>query len=210
MVLQLKSYKVRYGKNKLFSYPNIEVCEENCVCLMGNSGCGKTTLLNSLFSVDFSGKAEYDIATLFGRNIKLWGENKYENLSYMPQYAQDGLNPLITVENQLKLIVKCNKSSIGGEDIKKYLEELKLEEKVMKLYPVELSGGMKQRVAMLLGFVKKPKLFVLDEPSSALDYITLFDIVSFLKRRKEEGSSLLIVSHDETFVKNLADKVYVL
>ena len=208
MVLELKNYKAKYNKDKFFAYPDIELYEGSCLCLMGSSGCGKTTLLSSLFSIEFLGEVEYDVANLLGKDINSLKENKYGYLSYMPQYAQDALNPLLNIGQQIQLIMKSNKNNIRYENIKSYLEELELGKKVMKMYPHELSGGMKQRVVMLLGFVKNPKLFILDEPSSALDYITLFSIVKFLKKRKEEGTSLFIVSHDEIFVKNLADKVY--
>lgn len=69
---------------------------------------------------------------------------------------------------------------------------------------------MKQRIALLLGFIKKPALFVLDEPSSALDYITLRKAVHFLARRKEEGCAILMVSHHRGFAAGIADKITVL
>lgn len=207
MVLELKNYKAKYDKVKFFTYPDIKIYEGNCICIMGSSGCGKTTLLSSIFSMEFSGEVEYDTAMLFGEDIRELKENKYRNLSYMPQYAQDALNPLLSIGQQIELVMENN---IKYGNTKNYLQELELEEKIMKMYPHELSGGMKQRIVMLLGFIKRPKLFVLDEPSSALDYITLFSIVRFLKKRKEEGTSLFIVSHDKSFVKSLADKVYIL
>lgn len=207
MILKIKNYNINHG-NKNFTYPDLEIKEGECISLMGSSGCGKTTLLNSLFSLNFQGKAQWEEALLFSKDIKLWGEEKYEALSYMPQYAQDGFNPLMTIEKHMELVLENNRSNGGQENVKKYLEELELKEDILKLYPSELSGGMKQRAAILLGFIKSPKLFVLDEPSSALDYYTVLKIVLFLKKRKEEGTSLLIVSHDEVFVDSLSDRVY--
>jgi ABC-type dipeptide/oligopeptide/nickel transport system ATPase subunit len=208
MILETKNYKIKYDKEKTFTYPDIKIEEGSCVSLMGSSGCGKTTLLNSLFSIDFHGEVNYHIARLFNKDIKLWTEDKYQVLSYMPQYAQDGLNPLLTIEKQIELVMKNNKNNIGSVNVKKYMEELELKEDILKLYSSELSGGMKQRIAILLGFIKAPRLFVFDEPSSALDYYTMFKIVGFLKKRKEEGTSLLIVSHDEVFVESLSDVIY--
>jgi len=66
---------------------------------------------------------------------------------------------------------------------------------------------MKQRVVILMGFIKQPRLFILDEPSSALDFMTLSKTMDFLKKRKHEGAGLIVVSHHLGFATSIADKV---
>jgi ABC-type glutathione transport system ATPase component len=206
----LKKFKVRHGKQAAwFNYPDLALEQGCCFVLMGKTGCGKTTLLNALFQYSFSGEVAYEKAEIFGNDWRDWGKNRYEFISYMPQYAQSGLNPTLTIGEQVDL-VKRRRGANFDERQQSYFEELGLKEEIIKRYPFEISGGMKQRIALLLGFIKNPVLFVLDEPSSALDYITLRKTMNFLKRRKEEGCAILMVTHHRGFAAGIADKMTVL
>lgn len=210
MVLKLLNYKVKYeGESHWFSYPDIYLDAGKCLAILGKSGIGKTTLINSLFCKDFKGLIEYDEALILERDFSSWGKDIYEYVSYMPQFAQDGLNPSKTIKNQIDL-VKSNNISLSEEEVDLYLEDLGLDIGIKKAYPFQISGGMKQRAVLLLSFIKKPKLLVLDEPTSALDYFTSINIIDFLQKRKAEGVGMLIISHDRSFVKELADEVIVL
>lgn len=207
MILEIKNYCTTYDKKRWFSYPTIDLKGGKCVCIMGSSGCGKTTLLNSLFGLSFSGKCKYDKALILEKDIKLWGKDKYKYISYMPQFAQHGLNPCITVSEHIEYILKNNDNVADNNTISYYFDKLELGENIKDLYPKEISGGMKQRVVLLMSFIKRPKLLVLDEPSSALDYITLRNMVDFINERKSEGCGILLVSHDKNFAKALSDKI---
>jgi len=210
MIMELRKFKVRYGDNATwFNYPDIELEKGGCFVLMGKTGCGKTTLLNALFKHSFSGEVVYEKAKIVGNDWSEWGKNRYKFISYMPQYAQSGLNPSLTIGEQIDLVKRCC-GVRSDERQQSYFEELGLRKEMTKRYPFEISGGMKQRIALLMGFIKKPQLFVLDEPSSALDYITLRKTVDFLKRRKEEGCAILMVSHHRGFAAGIADKMAVM
>jgi len=210
MILELRQFKARYkAQTSWFDYPDLELEKGRCLVLMGKTGCGKTTLLNALFQYPFSGEVVYEKAEILGNDWRNWGKERYEFISYMPQYAQNGLNPSLTIGEQLDMVKRCC-SVHPGERQQSYFEELGLKKEVTKYYPFEISGGMKQRIALLIGFIKKPALFVLDEPSSALDYITLRKTMDFLRRRKEEGCAILMVSHHRGFAAGIADKVTVL
>ncbi len=210
MILELREFKARYkAQTAWFDYPDLELEKGRCLALLGKTGCGKTTLLNALFQYPFSGEVIYEKAEILGNDWRNWGMERYKFISYMPQYAQSGLNPALTIGEQIDMIKRCC-SAHTGERQQSYFEELELTKEVTKHYPFEISGGMKQRVALLIGFIKKPALFVLDEPSSALDYITLRKTMDFLRRRKEEGCAILMVSHQKGFAAGIADKVTVL
>ncbi|TEB10982.1 ATP-binding cassette domain-containing protein [Pelotomaculum propionicicum] len=209
MIVELRKFKARHGGQAAwFNYPDLELEQGQCVVLMGKTGCGKTTLLNALFQYSFPGEVDYEKAEILGVDWRDRGKNSYGLVSYMPQYAQSGLNPSLTVGEQIDLVRRCCFHPV--ENPYAYFEELGLKKDITERYPFEISGGMKQRVALLLGFIKKPALFVLDEPSSALDYITLVKTVNFLKRRKEESCAILMVSHHSGFAAGIADKVKVL
>lgn len=210
MIMELRKFKVRHGdKTAWFNYPDLELEKGCCFVLMGKTGCGKTTLLNALFQYSFSGEVVYEKAEILGDDWRDWGKNRYKFISYMPQYVQNGLNPTLTIGEQIDLVKRCC-GAHPAETQQAYFEELGLKEEIIKRYPFEISGGMKQRIALLLGFIKKPALFVLDEPSSALDYITLRKTMNFLKRRKEEGCAIFTVSHHRGFAAGIADKMTVL
>lgn len=206
MILNIIKFKARYHINSpWWSYPRLELDKGMCLAIMGKTGCGKTTLLNALFSDSFSGIMEYDVADLMEKDLRAWGRDRYQEISYMPQYAQNGLNPTLTIGEQIELVKKSCYAPEVRLDL--FFEELELETKIKSLYPFQISGGMKQRVVILMGFIKQPRLFVLDEPSSALDFMTLDKTLNFLKERKREGTSLMVVSHHLGFLTSLADKV---
>ena len=210
MVLKLINYKAKYkDEDSWFSYPNIDIEEGHCLSILGKSGIGKTTLINSLFGLNFQGIRKYDKALFLRKDLNYWGDEKYSYISYMPQFAQDGLNPSKTIGQQIDF-VKFNNGSLEDGKINLILQELGLEEDIKKLYPFQISGGMKQRVVLLLSFIKQPKLLILDEPTSALDYFTSAHIMEFLLKRKAEGVSLLMISHDRSFTNRLADEIIVL
>lgn len=206
MILKVNEFKARYHSinSPWWSYPRLELDKGRCLAIMGKTGCGKTTLLNALFSNSYAGIMEYEVAELMGKDLRAWGRD-YQTISYMPQYAQNGLNPSLTIGEQIELIKKsCNTPEVR---LDLFFKELGLEKEVSSLYPFQISGGMKQRIVILMGFIKQPKLFIMDEPSSALDYITLDKVLNFLKERKREGTSLIVVSHHLGFVTSIADKV---
>lgn len=206
-ILELKNYKISYG-NKTMIYEDIEIYEGEFIGLMGTSGCGKTSLLNSLFSYKFSGKTYYDKALLFNRDLRKWQKDMHHCISYMPQFCQDALNPKITIEEQVKLTTKGNDIEYDKVEVLKVMTMLALNEDVLNKYPFQLSGGMKQRIVLLLSYIKKPRLLILDEPSSALDLITLNAIIKFL-RTIENKCTIILVSHNEELLKNLCHRIIV-
>ena len=205
-MLTVRELRVEYARaSKRFAYPDIQIGCGECVCLSGSTGCGKTTLLNALFQPSFPGTLDYKEATLMGHDLKSFRGGIFGTISYMPQYAQDGLNPAMTVRKQIEAVAAGNSLELVQSEIKTKLSALGLEPTVLNLYPHQMSGGMKQRVALLLAHLKKPELMVLDEPSSAIDALTLRSMLDYLFDIKREGAGLLIVSHDLGFTRHIAD-----
>lgn len=189
-------------KNRVFKYPNFYLNQGFCLCIKGETGCGKTTLLNGLFGHELKSHLYYEKAEILGKDIKQNKNDLYKWVSYMPQFSQNALNPSVKIDQHIRDVEEnCRDKA----DYKGIMESLRLRIDILNKYPYELSGGMKQRVVMMLGFIKKPKLIVLDEPSTAIDAITLTETLAFMQKAKSEGVSILIATHDSGFARHIAD-----
>ena len=204
-LLDVRDLMVTYDDARYFRYPDLIVHDGQCVAVTGPTGCGKTTLLNALFEPGFSARVRHTEALLLGRALRSYGNSLFREISYMPQYAQDGLNPLITVGAQVEAVVRDNGLELSPAELDAQLSCLRLEGSVMTRFPHQLSGGMKQRIVLLMSVIKHPRLLVLDEPSSAIDALTLGIMLDFLKEAKAEDMGLLMVSHDAGFIRHIAD-----
>ena len=177
---------------------NLTVNENEFVVLVGPSGCGKSTILSIIGNLEkkSSGKVEFK-----EKNIKV---------GYM--FQEDALFPWLTVLDNCMLGLKIQKNV--NEDSKKYVKSLLKKyglENFEKSYPKELSGGMRQRVALIRTLATKPDILLLDEPFSALDYqtrITVSDDV--YKIIREEKKTAIMVTHDIHEAVSIANKVVVL
>ena len=180
---------------------SLEIKEGEFVSFLGPSGCGKTTLLSIIAGLI---EPTSGAVSLEGKKI----EESRENIGYMLQ--QDYLFPWKTIEENILLGLKI--SNRLDTNNKTYalnlLEEMGLKG-VESQYPKQLSGGMRQRVALVRTLATEPKLLLLDEPFSALDYQTklkLEDLVS--KTLKSFGKTAILVTHDIGEAIAMSDRIY--
>ena len=199
-------------KNVSFTYDGIEntiediniTLEQNeLVCLLGVSGCGKTTLFNVISGLN---KPKSGGVFLDGREITgLPGR-----ISYMLQ--KDLLLPYRTIEDNvaLPLIIKGEKKKAARQKVQPYFAEFSLEG-TQKKYPSELSGGMRQRAALLRTYMFSNSVALLDEPFSALDALTKSDIHSwYLDVMERIKLSTLFITHDIDEAILLSDRIYLM
>lgn len=205
-MLYLEDYKIEYSNGTKIEYGNIHVKPGEFVGLFGKSGCGKTSLLESLFSTAFPGKVTYKTALLEGKPLPKPGPELYKRVSYCPQYAQAALNPRLTIDKMLNLTLKGNGMERNEDEIDSLLTKLKLEKELLKRYPSQLSGGQIQRMVMFLCNIKKPHILIMDEPSSAIDLITLKEISEFIVSLKGD-TTMLMVAHSRPLLKKIADRI---
>lgn len=204
-MLKLENYKIIYP-DKTINFPDMFVKENEFVGISGDSGCGKTSLLNSIFDYDFKGEVIAKTRAIRGKDIKKLGKEKYEIISYCPQFAQDALNPKLKVKEHIDLVLLGNKLNYEDVYLQEIMDKLKLPKSILNHYPYMLSGGQKQRVVLLLSIIKKPQLLILDEPSSAIDLITLKIIIDFLEELK--GTiTIIMVSHNKDFLGKLCNRI---
>ena len=181
--------------------------------IAGESACGKSTLGLSLIRMLSGGTTEGQI-TFDGVSIleladsEFDDEYRWKKISMIFQGAMNSLDPVFTVNEQFVEILK--EHSFDGDSkkiISDVMNSVSLDEHVLKKYPHELSGGMKQRVIIAMALLLKPKFVIADEPTTALDVLIQAQIINLLKSLKKEGMSFMLITHDLAVLSEIADKI---
>ena len=201
--LTLKNISKSFAENEVLKDVNIHVQAGELVCLLGASGCGKTTLFNII-----AGLLPPDKGEVFIDDCKITG--KTGKISYMLQ--KDLLLPYRTVEDNiaLPLLLRHQNKKKAREEVAKHLEQFGLEG-MAKKYPAQLSGGMRQRAALLRTYLFSQNWVLLDEPFSALDPFTKANLQEwFLRVMKELSLTALFITHDIDEAILLSNRIYLL
>ena len=186
--MRIENININYGNDIVYENFSIELKDIKINCIIGSSGCGKTTLLN------------YIANELLQKGIKI---------SYI--FQNDNLIPWKNVYSNLKLIAKNNIKEDQVEiEIDKILEEVGLKE-FKYYYPNELSGGMKQRVNIARALLGTFDVILMDEPFKSLDIKCKSNIISIIKELNiKKGITIIMVTHDKEEILNLADNLFLL
>lgn len=205
-VLEFENVTKYYGDDLVFSNVNLKIKKGDVIALTGKSGCGKSTLLkciNRLENIN-DGKITF-------KGIDISEISMVQLRQKIGMVFQDyNLFEHITVLDNLIIgLIKIKKYS-RDESINKALNMLKKLDLIDKKdnYPNELSGGQKQRVAIARTLLMKPDIILLDEPTSALDKEMKDSVLNLIKKIVEEDMTLIIVSHEEEFIKKVSDTIY--
>lgn len=200
-VLSIKNLSFNYPNNHILKDINIHVDKGEIVSILGGSGVGKTTLFNVIAGIN----------NLQTGEITIQGDKNFKGkVSYMLQ--KDLLLEHKTVIQNiiLPLLIKKVGKKEAEEEAIKNLKLFNLYEYKDK-YPGELSGGMRQRVALLRTYMFKEELFLLDEPFSALDAITKISLHSwYLEISKKLELTTLLITHDIDEAIELSDRIYII
>jgi len=182
---------------------NTEIPNGKLVCFFGKSGAGKTTMMRMISGLlePMEGSISFNDIVWFDSKKKLFTKPQQRNIGYMFQdYA---LFPNMTVEGNIRY-----GQTIRNEDEVEYLLQLFDLTKLRKQKPTRLSGGQKQRCALARALARKPKLLLLDEPLSSLDYEMRISLQEeILKAHQLMGVTTLMVSHDKEEIRKMADLV---
>ncbi|MHB1500925.1 MAG: ABC transporter ATP-binding protein [Candidatus Dormibacteria bacterium] len=190
------------------------------VGLVGESGCGKSTLGLALIRmlrppahqtggvILFDG---VDVTQLRGEQLR---RQRHRGFALVPQSGMNALNPVRSVKGHFTDILRAHER-IGRTEIHQravqLLGKVGLDSTVLNRYPHELSGGMRQRVAIALVLALDPRLIVFDEPTTALDVIVQAGVIATIRQlQQEEGFSALVISHDLGLVVGATDRVVVM
>lgn len=207
-ILEFENVTKYYDDDLVFSNVNFKIKKGDVIALTGKSGCGKSTLLkciNRLENIN-DGKIKF-------KGIDISEISMVELRQKIGMVFQDYnlFEHLTVLDNLIIGLIKIKKLS-RDESIHKALNMLKKLDLIDKKdnYPNELSGGQKQRVAIARTLLMKPDIILLDEPTSALDKEMKDSVLNLIKKIVEENMTLIIVSHEEEFIKNVSDQIYVL
>ncbi len=214
-MLRLNNVCARY--NILDGYVNavndmsFSVMDNEIFGIAGESGCGKSTLLKVMYDlIGYPLEISEGFIELYAKkqdgSEKVYknGEirnRRWKEISYVPQGAMHVLNPVRKIDTQFYDTIGKSEKKMGKKQmhdrIVAYLKELELPAEVMKSYPHQLSGGMKQRIMIALATFQSPSIILADEPTTALDVVVQRGILMMLKGvQKKIGNSIVIVSHD--------------
>ena len=218
MKLSVKDLTARYSSSSGPVYAvenvNFELNEGESLGIAGESACGKSTLGLSLIRMLSGGKTQGQIV-LDDDSILDLSESEFDEkfrwkkISMIFQGAMSSLDPVFTIKDQFTEILKQHKfQGDVKQTISDALHSVSLDEEVvLKKYPHELSGGMKQRVIIAMALLLKPKFVIADEPTTALDVLIQSQIINLLKNLKKDGMSFMLITHDLAVLSELADKI---
>ncbi len=182
--------------------------------IAGESACGKSTLGLSIMRIVQGGKIVSGDIILEGKSILKMPESEFaknvrwKDISMVFQGAMNSLDPVFTIEEQF---IEVLKQHHYDGDYKQRMSEIVnsvgLTKEVLKKYPHELSGGMKQRIVIAMALLLKPKFVIADEPTTALDVLVQAQIINLLKKLKKEGMSIMLITHDLAIISEIAEKI---
>ena len=196
-----------FGSHHVLKGINLEVARGSVVCIIGPSGSGKSTLLRCMNLLE---KPEEGHVLIDGVDITDPKQDINELRTEAGMVFQRfNLFPHMTVLNNITLApMQVRKVSREAAEAEAYsvLRRVGLEEKALA-YPKQLSGGQQQRVAIARALAMKPKLFLFDEPTSALDPELVGEVLSVMKSMAQEGTTMVVVTHEMGFARDVADRV---
>jgi peptide/nickel transport system ATP-binding protein len=200
---------------------NFNLDYNRAIVVLGESGCGKSSLAKAILrllprNVDaYTGNIWLDNVDTMSLGEEGFRQHvRWIKISMVPQAAMNALNPVIRVGEQVAEPAQIHlgmKKDEALEMAAKMFQNVGVPADFLSRYPFELSGGMRQRVAIAMALVTSPSLVILDEPTSALDLLTQANIMNVLKRIKQGfGTSYILITHDIATSSELADDVAVM
>ncbi|RLE86346.1 MAG: ABC transporter ATP-binding protein [Thermoprotei archaeon] len=213
-------YKSVWGLYRVVDGVTLSVKSKEIFGIAGESGCGKSTLVEGILRLikppGFIAKGRVifkgiDLLKLDEEELR---RLRWKELSYIPQGSMNSLNPVMRVEDQMVDVV-LEHSNISEEEARKlvreYLKRVGLPPEVARMYPHELSGGMKQRVIIAMAMLLRPSLVIADEPVTALDVVIQRVILQLLKDLRDEyGATVIYVAHDLATHAELVDRMAIM
>lgn len=213
-LLEVKDIKKQFGKTEVLKGIDFTLEKGEVLSIIGSSGSGKTTLLRCINFLEF---AENGTITVNGEVIyngetdKKLKENdlRKKRLHFGLVFQDFNLFPQYSVLQNLTLapsLMKMGSKEELDKQAIRIIERVGLSDKA-KNYPCELSGGQKQRVAIARALMLNPDILCFDEPTSALDPELTGEVLKVIKSLKDEGSTMIVVTHEMEFAKNVSDQI---
>ena len=223
MSLQVENLRVYYqtlhGDVKALDGATFTVADGEIMGLAGESGCGKTTLGYSLIRLNTRMRYVEGRVRLDGSDLPVWDADKmndfrFKEVSIVPQYAMSAMNPTRKIGKMISELLSSRKVNYKTmlPELKRRLDLVGLSHTVLDMYPIELSGGMKQRMVMVLSTLLDPSLLIADEITSALDVSSQKAVAEMLVefRNREIVRSMIVITHDISILYQIADTIMIM
>lgn len=213
-LLEVKGIKKRFGKSEILKGIDFDLEKGEVLSIIGSSGSGKTTLLRCINFLEFAeegtitvngetiydGKVDKRIKEKDLRTKRLHFGLVFQDFNLFPQYSV--LKNLTLAPSLLDIGTKEELE----QRARQLIDRVGLKDKI-DFYPCQLSGGQKQRVAIARALMMNPDILCFDEPTSALDPELTGEVLKVIKSLKDEGSTMIVVTHEMEFAKNVSDKI---
>ena len=216
--ISIENLTTRYNTSKglvhALEHVTFAIDKGESIGIAGESACGKSTLGLSIIQMIsngkiYSGKIQFDGKSLLDVSDDEFNKSiRWKEISMVFQGAMNSLDPVFSIQQQFEEVLKQhNFEGDSKQSILQSLNSVNLDESVLKKFPHELSGGMKQRVVIAMALILKPKFVIADEPTTALDVLIQAQIVNLFKKLKKDGQSFMIISHDLAVLSEVAEKI---
>ncbi len=224
-VLRVDDLHVRYGTSAgdihAVSNVSFEVRAEEVFGIAGESGCGKSTLIKALLRLLASnGSSEACEIAYKGRNLLTMDDAHFrdeilwQEISLVPQSAMNSLNPVYRVGDQIIEAIRAHSSQSmaeAKERVAELFDIVGLEVGLMRSYPHEFSGGMRQRAMIAMSLALDPGLIIMDEPTTGLDVLVQERILRRVREiRAEISSAIVLITHDIAVIAEMCDRIAVM
>ncbi len=225
--LEIRSLSVGYLSNSevLIAVNDVDLTigDSETVCIVGESGSGKTTLANAVLrilppnAIIISGEIIFEDVDLLKIEESYMSSIRGSRIGIIPQNPSTSLNPIMNIEDQFCEFLKHKKGVRDRERCRDLASDAMRKagiadpERVLKLYPHQLSGGMKQRVLIAMAISTSPRLLIADEPTSMLDATIQAQILDLLRNIKQrEKISMMLITHDLGVASQICDHIYIM
>ncbi len=212
-------YRTLAGDVKALDGVTFSIADGEIMGLAGESGCGKSTLGKSLIRFDSRMRYVGGDVVLDGRKLPItetaaMDEFRLKEISIVPQYAMSALNPTCKVGRMTADLLdsRGERYSEQRAELERRLELVGLDKTVLNRYPMEMSGGMKQRVVIVISTLLNPSLLIADEITSALDVSTQKAVAETLVEFRNRGfvKSMIVITHDLSILYQIADSITIM
>jgi len=223
MSLQVEDLTVYYqtlrGDVHALESTSFGIADGEIMGLAGESGCGKTTLGQSLIFLNppmklVKGSVTLDKKELPVGDMERMNNFRFKKISIIPQYAMNAMNPTRKIGKMAAELLKSRNVNFKAllPELKRRLDLVRLSYDVLNMYPIELSGGMKQRMVMVLSTILNPSLLIADEITSALDVSSQKAVAEMLVEFRDQGycKSVIVITHDISILYQIADSILIM
>ena len=208
VLIEVKGLRKSFGDNEVLKGIDTTVCEGEVIAIVGPSGCGKSTFLRSLnlLEVPTGGQILFEGVDITDKSVNI---NKMREKIGMV-FQQFNLFPNMTVKENIMLApvrLKIMSTEEASKKADELLKRIGLSDKA-DARPSQLSGGQQQRIAIIRSLAMNPDVMLFDEPTSALDPEMVGEVLSLMKDLAESGMTMMIVTHEMGFAREVADRVF--